>query len=311
MSAELSPYFLFVQIKNPSAAKTFGVRFPSIVLLRYPDSQRFVYTGDADPDEMFIWIQPLSVPAFKRIDNEKLFSIDGVSVRSVVVFVDGDDDKMMDRAYRALGHFSNAQNWVRGWYADMEESRALASLLNITKAPATAYLSCNYTHISFSVLEGEILSNKTTALFLDDALPMLSVATPPALFGDLRPVTEYAFERLAEEGPFFALFTSAFCVRCKALRMAALDAAAAIRRAGGRLRWALWDVTKATPSFQREIDLGVPSVWFFPGANASDGVQYGGPQNFLSIAEWAYTMQPEFDVEAVMAHELGNRFDEI
>ena len=132
------------------------------------------------------------------------------------------------------------------------------------------------------------------------------------MYGTLRPVTEFSFEKLMEEGPFFTLFTSAFCTKCKTLKRAGIDAAKTIAKNNGKTKWAFWDVTKSSPSFQSNISLGIPSIWYFPTNNLTEGVLYAGPSNYLSIVEWVNGLEPEsFDLDKIMTKEIGGGFDEI
>ena len=308
---DLGSYFTFVNIKSEAAAHAFGVRSPSIVFLRYEDSMRFVYTKEADADEMFIWVQHCSVPDFKELEPLHLFSPDGVSMKSVVTIYDDNNAESKDSVFISLGNLSNSQNWVRLYYADYSVHRGFADLFGVKTLPTTLYLSVNYTHIKFYA-EEKPADKQTFDAFFSDSLPLNVVQTPPALYDDMRPVNEYAFEKMLEEGPSFTLFNSKFCVKCKTMKQATFDAAHTIRRNGGNIRFGSWDVTLATPSFQRDMDIGVPSLWYFPDANLTHGEPYAGPQNFLSIMEWINGKQPgQFDSDKVMEHELGSEFDEI
>ena len=309
LSQELGPYFPFIKLPSKSAAKSLGVRYPSLLMLRFTDLQRFVYDGEPDADEMFIWVQHNSIPEFRELSTAQLFSPDGVSMRSAVALLDTSSPEQVDEVYPLLGKYSSTQSWVRLYYGDSRKFKSLVRLFNVTSVPSIVYISANYTHIGFAV--APVSDNATFAAFCDDALPLSTVATPPALYNTLRPVTEFAFERMMSEGPFFALFTSAFCVKCATLKRAGVDAAKTIARSGGEMRWALWDVTTSTPSFKRDLQLGIPSIWFFPSANVSEGVQYAGPANYLAVMEWAHGQQQAFELDEVMAKELGGGFDDI
>jgi len=310
MSEELGPYFSFVWVKEPKIAETLNIRFPSLMVIRTEDYQQSLYTGEPDSDEMFIWVQHNSVPQFKKLSLEQLFSPDGVSVRSAIAIVDENNEDQSDIAFRTLGKMSSSQNWIRMFYADFAESRAFAKLFGVTQIPSLVYLSANYTHLQYHI--SNITDESSFTAFYEDKLEMKTTKTPPTMYKEMRPVTEFAFEKMSEEGPFFTLFTSAFCVKCKTLKTAAFDAAQTIRRNGGLINWALWDVTQSTPSFQKNISVGIPSVWFFPSSNVSEGIAYNGPQHFLSIVEWVHGKFPDrFDLDQIMSNELGTRFDEI
>ena len=309
LSEELGTFFPFIRVTDRDAAKKMGVRFPSIVMVRFDDSQRLEYTGEPDVDEMFIWAQHAAISQFKNLDTSLLFSPDGVAVKSAITFLNTSDDEQMDRVFRALGTLSGQQNWIRLYYADAVEQKAARKLFGVEQLPAMVLLSANYTHCQFSVSSPE--DRDSFGAFYEDYLPLKTVRTPVEMYGGLRPVTEFAFEKLAEEGPFFTLFTSAFCAKCKPMKMATIDAAKAIIANGGKTNWAFWDVTTATPSFQSNISLSIPSVWYFPTANVTEGVPYMGPQNFLSVMEWAHGQAPDFDLDEFMAKELGGGFDTI
>jgi len=308
---DLGVYFTFVNIKNPQAARNFNVRSPSIVFIRYEDSMRFVYTSEADPDEMFIWVQHCSIPNFKEIKTLDLFSPDGVSMKSIVTIIDKNDYDMSDKAYQALGKLSNEQNWVRLYYSDINSDRAFANLLKVEKLPTTIYLSANYTHIKYYSVN-DVCNKEVFDSFFNDSLKLNVVETPQEMYDDMRPINEYAFERMLEEGPSFTLFNSKFCVKCFKMKQSVFDAAHVIRRNGGKVRWGSWDVTLATPSFQKEMDIGVPSLWYFPDANMTHGEQYAGPQNYLSIIEWVNAkLSFNNNMENVMENEVDAAFDQI
>lgn len=310
LESELGNFFPFVNIKDKAVAEKLGVRFPSLMLIRFEDLQKFIYNGEPDVDEMFIWAQHFSIPPFKALDTANLFSHDGVSVRSAIAFLDNSDEEQIDKVYPFMGSISGMQNWIRLFYADKALHKSMAKLFGIDKFPQMLYLSANYTHCSYHI--GEVGDNETFQSFYDEKLPLTTIETPAAMFGTLRPVTEFAFERLMEEGPFFALFTSAFCTKCRTLKRAGIDAAKTIAKNNGKTKWAFWDVTKSTPSFQRNISLGVPSIWYFPTNNITEGIVYAGPSNYLSIVEWANGLEPEsFDLDEIMTKEIGGGFDEI
>ena len=88
LADELGSFFPFVQLSNKEVAAAFGVSFPSLSLLRFEDFQRFLYDGEADSDEMFIWTQHNSIPLFRHLNTRDLFSLDGVSQKSAVAFYD-------------------------------------------------------------------------------------------------------------------------------------------------------------------------------------------------------------------------------
>ncbi|OHT13613.1 hypothetical protein TRFO_03388 [Tritrichomonas foetus] len=310
LADELGVFFPFVNIKDEHAAKALGLKLPSLVMIRFEDSQHAVYKGEPDVDEMFIWTQHFSIPQFRNLDLTDLFSPDGVSVRSAIAFLDVDNIEHTDLVFPTIGKYSSLQNWVKFYYANIADYKSLTKLFNIEKKPSILYLSANYTHCGYAI--ADVSDNETFTAFYEENLTLNYIKTPPGMYGVLRPVTEFAFEKLSEEGPFFALFTSAFCTKCKTLKNAAIDAAKTIYRNGGNVNWAFWDVTQATPSFQSDIQLGIPSVWYFPTGNLTQGTPYAGPPNFLSIIEWVNGFAPEaFDLDAIMTHELGGGFDEI
>ena len=72
---------------------------------------------------------------------------------------------MMDKTNIALGTLSNAQNWVRLYYADSKLDRAFADLFGTQKYPTTLYLSANYTHIKYHKVEGDCSKDVFDAFF--------------------------------------------------------------------------------------------------------------------------------------------------
>jgi hypothetical protein len=210
-----------------------------------------------------------------------------------------------------IGKYSFDQQWIKFWYADVAEHRATANLFGIKETPAVVFLAANYTHLSFA--KGTIGENESFRAFFDEVLKLDVIRTPRQLYGSMRTVTEFAFEKMAEEGGgFFTLFTSAFCVKCKNLKQATLDAVDTLLRYGVELPWAFWDVTIATPSFQKNNSIGIPSIWWFPTGNVSQGEPYAGQPNFLSIVEWAHGKNSSaFELDDVITGEIGRGFDDI
>jgi hypothetical protein len=310
LADELGAYFPFVAIPNSSIAHVLNARYPSLVLVRFEDRFHAIYKGEADVDDMFIWAQHNSVPQFRNLDTSLLFSPDGVSVRSVVAFVNRSDVESLDEVYLTIGNHSNDQNWIKFYYADIHEHAAVAALFGVQKTPSILFLSANYTHCGFAV--GQVDDPAAFRDFFDEKTALTYVRTPRQMYGSWRPVTEFAFEKMADEGPFFAIFSSSFCVKCKPLKQATLDAVETLVKYGADVNWAFWDVTVATPSFQRDANIGIPSVWFFKTANVSQGEYYVGQPNHLSIIEWVHGKVPDaFDLDQLMTGEIGGSFDEI
>lgn len=307
---DLGSYYTYVNIKSEKAAQAFGARWPSIVFLRYEDSQVFTYTKEADPDEMFIWVQHCTVPSFRPLEPQHLFSFDGVPLKSVVNIIDPSKDADVDAVYKSLGKISNEDRYINLYYLDAAKNPAFVKLFGVTEYPTTLYLAANYTQIKFFAEKGP-LTDETYKKFQDDQVEYKIVATPDALFDDLRPVNEFAFEKLLQEGPFFTFFNSRFCVKCRQMKSAVFDAAHTIRRNGGKVKWASWDITLATPSFQKDLDIGIPSLIYYPDSNMTHGETYVGPQNYLSIMEWVNSKSSSFDLDGVMKQEVGGDFDEI
>lgn len=311
LAEELGVFFPFVNINDEKSTKQLGLRNPSLVLIRFEDAQRFIYNGEPDVDDMFIWTQHYSLPQFRKLDLKDLFSPDGVALKSAIAFYDSNNYSQIDEVYLSIGKYSNQQNWIKFYYADKNEYQSLTNLFKIEKFPSILYLSANYVNLSYAV--ADVKDNATFTQFYEENLTLKTIRTPQGMYGVLRQVTEFSFEKMAEEGPYFAIFTSAFCTKCKPMKTAAVDAAKTIYRNKGTVNWAFWDMTQATPSFQSKIDIGVPSIWYFPTANVTEGTSYAGPPNYLSIVEWVSGFAPDaFDLDAVMKHELGdNGFDEI
>lgn len=310
-SIELSPYFKFLLIRNQDAAKAINVRWPSLVFFRFEDSQRFVYTGESDPDEMFMWIQYSSVPSFTRLDIKGLFSVDGVATRSLIVLLDENNDDDMDNMYKTLGKKSSEDKNIRMFYGDYKHYRSIASLFNIKKFPATLYLNANYTHLQYRVSDG-IVSDEIYREFINETIRYEMIDTPQSMYGILRPVTEFAFETILKVNPTFVLFSSKFCAKCKSFKFSVFEAARIIHRNNITVPWTEWDVTISTPSFQKEVDVGIPSLMFFPDANYSNAKVYSGPGNHLAVIEWVDNhMSGKINSVDIINKEIGGGIDEI
>jgi len=310
LARELGPYFPFVSIADPSHGQALGLKNPSLVMLRLDDLQEFIYEGEVDADDMFIWTQHLSLPQFRPLQYERLFSLDGVALRSVIMVLDTYDYSQRDMVYPILGALTSKQGWIKGYYADRSEFSSLINLLNITVFPSMVLLSSNYSYLEYQITD----PNNAEAFdsFFNETLELKTIKTPAGIYGDLLHVTEMSFEQINNEKPLITLFTSSFCVKCKTLKTSAIDAARTIKNYAGNVTFAIWDVTKSAPSFQKDKSIGIPSIYYVPKNNISNMVQFIGPNNYLSIIEWINSIMPgSFDYEKLMSNELGSGFDEI
>lgn len=305
LANELSSHFRFYHSAEKEFSKELNVRFPSLVLIRLQDSQKFEYTGEPDVDEMFIWLQHHSIPSFKNIDYLSLFSSDGVLVKSVIALMNHSDQE--ERIYPKLGKMATSQKWIRFFQANVSENKNFVSLFDIHEFPVFLYISANYSKIDYAFGDESLFE-----AFYDDKLKLKSISTPPSLYNNVKSVTEFAFEKLIESKSLFTLFTSAFCLKCKNLKQAYLDAVSTISKSKTVLNWAMWDVTQSSPSFQQNITLGIPSIWYFNSTNVFAGESYSGPTNYLSIIEWISSKSSiKFDLDSILRNELGSTFDQI
>lgn len=304
---ELAPHMPFVQITDEEKAKEFGLKAPSLNVLRTSDRQSVEYSGDITVDDMFVWVMHSSLPKFRTLEPAKLFSHDGVSKDAIIAFTKNGGT---DETFFALGNAANNAPWVDCYHSDINEMPALARLLD-AKENTMCYAKVNYTHMSYAILP--VSDKEGLTKFIMDKLEMKTIPVPQDMYGDVRFVVESSFENMLEkEVPFVMMFGSAFCSKCKALKEAFFDAAHAIRRSNGKSKFAYWDVTEATPSFQREHDISVPSVYLFTSSNISEAQQYSGPRDFLSIIEWYDTSVGNAnEADSILRKELNPEFDEI
>lgn len=222
-------------------------------------------------------------------------------MKSIIGITDSDEGR--DVLFPILGKFASSKKWIKVFHANVKDHKPFIKFLNITHFPSYVFLSANYSTFDYLVSDDFNLSED----FSDEKLKLNSIETPSELYGGVKTVSEYAFERL--EKPFFTLFNSAFCAKCKTMKMAYLDAAFVVKK---KLNWAMWDVTQSTPSFQRNLSIGIPSVWYFNSSNVFEGEAYSGPSNYLSVVEWIYSKSPTFDLDQLMRQELGgDTFDSI
>ena len=309
---ELGSHMQFVHIKDEEKAKALGFKVPSLGIIRSDDKQYTEYDGDVDIDDMFVWVMHAAIPKFRRLTFPRIFSHDGASVDSVIAFIsaNADDNQELD-AFKTLSKISNDSPWMGCYYVYVEEEKAFTNLIG-AKPGSIAFVKSNYSYISYSFTDINE-SEAALAKFMDDKLDMQTVAVPPALYGDIQIVTEPSFERLLSSGkPFVLMFGSAFCKKCITLKQAYFDAAHTLRRNNASSIFAYWDVTEATPSFQKDMDIGVPSIYLFPTANITDGRPYTGPRDYLSIIEWySVNIDETSESDSILRKELNPQFDEI
>ena len=310
---ELASHMQFVHIKDEEKAKELGFKAPSLGIIRSDDKQYTEYNGDINVDDMFVWVMHAAIPKFRRLTYSRIFSHDGATLDSVIAFISqntGDNNQELN-AFKTLSKISNDSPWIGCYYVYLEEDKAFVNLLG-AKAGSIGFIKSNYSYISYALMDINESESAMTK-FLDDKLEMQTVPVPPALYGDIQVVTEPSFEGLlSNEKPFVVMFGSAFCKKCITLKQAYFDAAHTLRRNNASSIFGYWDVTEATPSFQKDMDIGVPSIYLFPTSNITDGRFYNGPRDYLSIIEWYSVNIDEGNAsDDIVRKELNPQFDEI
>ena len=310
LTEELGPYFSFIWINNSNYSEILGLKFPSLIMFRLEDSQQIIYDGDINVDDMFIWTQHSSLSHFKPLDYNKLFSPDGISIKSTIALIDTSISIQHKKAFQFLGKITSKQGFIKSYYADYIDFKSLYNFFNIKNIPSILYLSSNYTH--FEYFYSLNFNENEFDDFFNDNLSLNIIETPKEIYGNFRKVTELSFENMLFNKDGFILFTSAFCIKCKNLKNSVEEAIKIINKFNKNLNFGLWDITLSTPSFQKEKDIGIPSFWYFKNSNISLAKVFNGPINYLSIIEWIHGILPNsFDINIIMNNELGGGFDEI
>ncbi|EAY12796.1 hypothetical protein TVAG_401220 [Trichomonas vaginalis G3] len=304
---ELAPFMPFARIKDEAKAIEIGFEAPSLILLRADDRQTVKYDGGADSDEMFLWIMHNSIPKFRPLNPQKLFSHDGVSLDAVIAMSYGVGS---DDLFISLENITNQVPWLAAYYVDLTEMPTIGRMMNVT-GESLVFVRANYSKIQFSVQSSK--SPEKALDFEEDKLEMKTIEAPPSLYGYVRKITEPEFERLEERGEkFVVMFGSAFCSKCRNMRESYFDAAMALGRQGSKISFSYWDITEMTPSFSRDKDISVPSIFVVSKGDVETMEQYTGPTNFLSIIEWSSALIGKSDdADKMIKSELGSEFDEI
>lgn len=311
IAEDLAYYFSFARLSVKEVANTLNVRYPSLLLFRFEDSQRVAYSGDLKSDLIYEWATENLKANYKKLDLYDLFSPDGVPMKSIIAFYDSSDPDQFDQISPILEKNSKKYSNYLFYHSDYRRTRAIANLFNVTKLPSLVFLSSNYTYLNFA-LSTDIKNSEQIDAFTKGNLELSRISTPSQLYGYVKQVTEYSFDKIREQGPVYTIFTVSNSVRCKNLKTAAYDAAQTLKRYGTELQWAIWDVNKQEPSFSYNISISIPSLWYFGDKNISKGYLYQGPPNYLAIIEWANGNDPDlFDIDEITSQELGSDFDEI
>ena len=302
LAREYLQKYKFLRIENN--IDSLNVRFPSIIYIRKEDKELFVYKDDPQLSKMSRWLNSIPKSKVTKFDPSLLFSKDGSVVSSLIQFVHNTDE---ENVIQSLIKVSKKYSTLNLMYAYPNECAIYLSLFKQTEIPNYIYLESDFLTFKYIGL------NDIDGIENFHNLQLEKVETPRAAYGFIASTTEQGFRALLNQGPVFASFIATNNKVAQDLENAVSNAAKKIAVANGKASWCLWDVTIKMPSFAKTINLGIPSLWFFPSSNYSQAVHFFPAPDYLDIIEWAYDNTKDFELTEVLEREsFGNdQYDSI
>jgi hypothetical protein len=276
------PFYRFIKIEEPLAGRLFGVRFPSIVLWNFDIGVRSVYEGDPKIADMTNWLSGVKLSNFRKFDLTQLVDADGVP-RKIVLNLVGRVDRIA--LLQGLKSESAKFSKVLSVYADPADHRMFLSNFNVTKSTTRICILSDF----FTIRYGECTS------IAEFPTTMKEFKTPREVYGFVAAVDERGFGEFLKKGPVFAIFDRRDCQSCNDQAEVAKMAAARMASFGSTTNWVIWDVWKAVPNFSGELGLVIPSLYYFPSPDLSEGVKYEGKAEVLPVSAWAHELAKDFN----------------
>ncbi|OHT11971.1 hypothetical protein TRFO_18351 [Tritrichomonas foetus] len=298
--------YKFVKIVNK--IDSLKVRFPSLLYIRKEDNVPFVYDKDPKVDLMQKWIKSIPKAKLVPFSPSLFFSKDGSNVRTIINFV---DRKNTITEIPNLVKLAEKYPTIKVTYADPSDYLIYLNLFGFKQVetfPKQLCINSNFQTFKYANCDGKIDE------FTKNQLELNNVSVPSAAYGFLAPTNEIGFKSLLSKGPVFTTFTATECKPCQELESAAEAAAKKVSTSGSKSSWSLWDVKALhTPSFVKQIKFTVPSLWYFPTTNFSEGVRYEGSNDYFDVIEWAYNQTKDFDLEQLLVREVEgiDRFESL
>ena len=275
-----------IMIEDKVGAKIFGVRFPSIVLVNQKDGSVKSYESEPVLEKMVEWVEENNVPSINSFSIAGMFDPDGLSRKTVLNLAPRSEWNALKKS---LLEEAGKSDRITYSYADPREQTKLLRLLGYDESVKRICMLANYTYIGHS----ECKSAKDLEA---NNLEMKWIPTPREAFGYIAKVNENAFNDFLKDGPVFVAFDLKDCYRCHEAAIAASEAARMVAAYNSTVRWCVWDVYKAVPTFREALNLQVPSIWFFNSTDPSTAVQYNGKPDFLDVIEWAHKVHDDFSL---------------
>jgi hypothetical protein len=218
---------------------------------------------------------------------------DGLPVKVVINFVRlSERDKLLPLLQAEAKYFPH----ITSTFADPSVYRQFLSKFEY---PSTAKRLCFLsTFITIGYTECETLD-----AFVNNGVTFKYIPTPRELYGYAIEVNEIGFHELLRHGPVFIEFDLRGCETCNKRADAARQAAIRVSQFGSRTNWCVWDIEQSPASFADQIDIPMPSLWYFPSEKISDAIIYNGRADLISIIRWAYGQTKDFNLVALLQHE--------
>jgi hypothetical protein len=297
LSVELTetfpPLYRMIKIENPLAGRLFGTRVPSIIFYRHSDDTQEVYEGAPLLGEMVHWLERVGVSRLKLFDVFDLFAKDGLPVKLVLNFVRRSERKA---AFPILREEARRFPGIISTFAEPDRYRQFLSMFEHNDTSKRVCLLSTFLSIGHTDCE-------TLDSFASNAAPLRYFTPPRSLYGYAVSVNELGFRELLRTGPLFVAFDVKGCESCNERAGTARTAAIRVSQFGSRTNWCIWDTDHAAPSFAGQLELPMPSLWYFPSEQVSKAVFYRGRADVVSIVRWAHAQIGDFDLSALLQRE--------
>lgn len=166
---------------------------------------------------------------------------------------------------------------VDGFVADPFEYANFLQLFNISLKTKKLCVSSNYSLIGAHPCEGNETFSAKKGKF---------VSTPQILYNYMEKVSEWSFSEHLQNNDVFTFFTKSHDRRTKYLKGIISDVAEVCSLTNSSIKWVLFNVDQSKVSFQKDLQLRAPALWYFPKGSVLKGTQYLNKPSQIDILKW-------------------------
>jgi hypothetical protein len=272
------------------AARLFDARFPGVIVYLREDGTHHSYDGEPQLQLMIDWMSALRPPIVSRFRPQTIFSPNGQPHALVLRLVKRSDtvrirDSLVEEARRfPLLNFS---------YADPSEHLKFLSDMGYSAIPPQICLAVNFSWISHVPCENP-------DEFISGRLIFSSTKVDREMYGYIAHVNEGALDDFLVQGPLFVIFYDHDSLQSMEKARFAQLAALRMARVGSRANWCIWDIHRERPSFEKDLDIMAPSIWWFRSSVLAEAEMYTGLADIPQMVHWAYQCARDFDIKKAL-----------